>query len=106
MRPNPELCYEVVRKSCVETREFLVSQLEDVKKQGLAGFQFSVCFQHLTARDKPFVPIQDNCLVRLDQYPQSKRLFYINKKSIVIKREEEEGVAIWFPKIGEAPMVS
>ena len=106
MKPVPELSYEEVQKICVETREFIVSQLEDVKKQGLAGFQFSVCFQHVTAKDKPFVPVQDKCLVRLDQYPQSKRLFYINRKSIVITREDEEGVAIWFPKIGETPLVS
>ena len=104
--PDPELSYEEVRKSCVETREFVVSQLEDVKKQGLAGFQFSVCFQHLAAEDKPFVPIQDNCLVCLDHYSQSKRLCYFNKKRVRLTEEDKESVAIWFPRNGESSSVS
>ena len=104
--PDPELSYEEVRKSCVETREFVVSQLEDVKKQGLSGFQFSVCFQHLAAEDKPFVPIQDNCLVCLDHYSQSKRLCYFNKKRVRLTEEDKESVAIWFPRNGESPSVS
>jgi hypothetical protein len=54
--------------------------------------------------DQPFVPIQDKCLVRLDHYPQSKRLFYINKKPVTLTREDEESVAIWFPETGETPM--
>ena len=106
MKPDPVLLYEDVRKSCIETREFIVSQVEDVKKQGLAGFQFSVCFQHVTAGDKPFVPVQDNCLARLDCYPRLKRLFYINNKLVDLTEEDKECVAMWFPRNGGASSVS
>ena len=106
MRPDPEMSYEEVRTICVETRKFIVSQLEDAKKQGLAGFQFSVCFQHVTAEAKSFLPIQDECLVRLDQYPLPKRLFSINKKPVDLTEKEKECVAMWFPGNGEASSVS
>ena len=101
MTPDSELTYEEIRRSCVETREFIVSQLEDVKKQGLAGFQFSVCFQHLTAEEQPFIPIQDDFLVCLDHYPQSKRLCYLNNKKVRLTEEVKECIAMWFPRNGE-----
>ena len=100
MRPNFKLSDKDIKESCVEIREFIVSQLEDVKKQGLAGFQFSVCFQHLTATEKPepFVPIREDCLVRLDDTfdPEVQMQSYINSKPAFLTEEDQAYVAMWF----------
>lgn len=106
MKPDPKVPNEMVRKSCVQAREFVVCQLEEVKQQGLAGFKFSVCFQHLTAEDQPSIPIQSDRLVSLDRYPQSKRLFYPNRKRADLTDEDQACVDIWFAGTSEVRFVS
>ena len=101
LTPEESLSIEEVRESCVEARQFIVDSLEAGKQQGLAGFKFSVCFQHLTSGQPSFLPINKDRLVSLNDYPKCKRLLYPNDLTARLKAEEKKSIDIWFDAKGE-----
>ena len=101
LTPEESLSFEEVRESCVEARKFVVNSLEAAKQQGLAGFEFSVCFQHLTSGETSFLPINSDRLVSLNDYPKCKRLLYPNDLTARLKVEEKKPIDIWFDTKGE-----
>ena len=101
LRPEDSLSYEDVRKSCVEARQFIVESVDEVKQQGLSGFEYSVCFQHLTSGENSFLPVNSDRLVSLNDYPKDKRLLYTNNSTACLTAEEKKSIDIWFSPRGE-----
>ncbi len=105
LRPKGSMSYEDVRKRCVETRQFIVKSVEEVKQQGLSGFEYSVCFQHLRPEQNSFLPINSDRLVSLNDYPKDKRLLYASNSTADLTAEEEKSIDIWFSS-GESDLAS
>ena len=101
LRPEDSLSYEDVRKSCVEARQFIVKSVDEVKQQGLSGFEYAVCFQHLTSGQNSFLPVNSDRLVSLNDYPKDKRLLYTNNSTACLTAEEKKSIDIWFSPRGE-----
>ena len=105
MRPKGSISHEDVRKRCVETRRFIVKTVEEVRQQELLGFEYSVCFQHLTSEQNSFLPIDSDRLVSLNDYPKDKRLFYASNSTADLTAEEDKSLDIWFSS-GESDRAS
>ena len=101
LTPEESLSIEEVRESCVKAHNCIVSSVEAAKQQGLAGFKFSVCFQHLTSGQTSFLPINSDRLVSLNDYSTCKRLLYSNDVTARLKVEEKKPIDIWFDTKGE-----
>ena len=101
LKPEESLSLEEVRESCCEARKFIVDSLEAGKQQGLTGFKFSVCFQHLTPERRSFLPIRSDRLVSLNDYPKCKRLLYPDNSTARLNVEEKKQIDIWFDAKGE-----
>ena len=101
LRPQDSLSYEDVRKSCVEARQFIVKSVDEVKQQGLSGFEYSVCFQHLISGQNSFLPVNSDRLVSLNDYPEDKRLLYTDNSTACLTAEEKKSIDIWFSPKGE-----
>ena len=99
--PEDSLSYEDVRKSCVEARQFIVKSLDEVKQQGLLGFEYSVCFRHLKSGQNSFLPVNSDRLVSLNDYPKDKRLLYTDNSTACLTAEEKKSIDIWFSPRGE-----
>ncbi|XP_062499727.1 uncharacterized protein LOC134177040 isoform X2 [Corticium candelabrum] len=96
LTPEESLSFEEVRESCIDARKFIVNSLQAAKQQGLGGFKFSVCFQHLMSGQASFLPINSDRLVSLNDYPKYQRLLYPNDLIARLKVEEKKPIDIWF----------
>ena len=86
-------CHEL-KQQCSIIRQFLIRQLNEVKKRGLDGFKFTVCVKPPPTDAEDAKSIDDNSLVCIDKYPQQKGL--TNQKNGRVSRDQFPTLNIWF----------
>ncbi|XP_062506351.1 uncharacterized protein LOC134182925 [Corticium candelabrum] len=92
--PNDEICMNELIQQCSITRQFLIRQLNEVKKRGLDGIKFTVCVKPPPTEAEVADLIDDDCLVCIDEYPQQRSL--INRKNERVPRKQFPTLDLWF----------
>ncbi|XP_062506673.1 uncharacterized protein LOC134183207 [Corticium candelabrum] len=97
--PDDEISTNELKQHCSITRQFLIRQLNEVKKRGLDGIKFTVCVNPPPAEAEVADLIDDDCLVCIDDYPQKKSL--INQKNERVSRRQFPALDLWFNDAGK-----
>ena len=97
--PDDEISTNELKQQCSITRQFLIRQLNEVKKRGLDGIKFTVCVNPPPAEAEVADLIDDDCLVCIDDYPQKKSL--INRKNERVSRRQFPTLDLWFNDAGK-----
>ena len=92
--PDDEICMNELKQQCSITRQFLIRQLNEVKKRGLDGIKFTVCVKPPPTEAEVADLIDDDCLVCIDEYPQQRSL--INRKNERVPRKQFPTLDLWF----------
>ena len=97
--PDDKICMNDLKQQCSITRQFLIRQLNEVKKRGLDGIKFTVCIKPLSTEVEVADLIDDDCLVCIDEYPQQRSL--INRKNERVPRKQFRTLDLWFNDSGK-----
>ena len=88
-----------LKQQCSITRQFLIRQLNEIKKRGLDGIKFTVCVKPPPTEAEVADLTDDDCLVCIDEYPQQRSL--INRKNERVPRKQFPTLDLWFNDTGK-----
>ena len=97
--PDDKISMNKLKQQCSITRQFLICQLNEVKKRGLDGIKFTVCVKPPPTEAEVADLIDDDCLVCIDEYPQQRSL--INRKNERVPRRQFPTLDLWFNDVGK-----
>ena len=93
--PDDDIPMNRLKQQCSIIRQFLIRQLNEVKKRGMDGFNFTVCVKPLTSDSQDAKRIDDGTLVSIDKYPHQQGLIN-QKRELVSRKKQFPTLDIWF----------
>ena len=91
---HQEFSRDDLKHQCSIIRHFLIHQLNEAKKRGLDGFQFTVCVKPPPTDAEDAKSIDDDSLVCTDKYPLQECL--VNRKYDYVPLDQFPILDIWF----------